>query len=70
MAPHRIPVSGYCSTEVIDPVTGSLDIGAMNRRRFGKIVAVIDRLEGARANIEAAGYMFESLFTTKDLGVA
>jgi orotate phosphoribosyltransferase len=35
-----------------------------------RIVAVIDRLEGARANIEAAGYQFESLFTTKDLGIA
>jgi orotate phosphoribosyltransferase len=35
-----------------------------------KIVGVIDRLEGARENIEAAGYVFESLFTTKDLGVA
>jgi orotate phosphoribosyltransferase len=35
-----------------------------------RIVAVIDRLEGARANIEGAGYTFESLFTTKDLGVA
>jgi len=37
--------------------------------KVDKIVAVIDRLEGARANIEAAGYTFESLFTTKDLGV-
>jgi len=35
-----------------------------------RIVAVIDRSEGARANIERAGYAFESLFTTKDLGVA
>ncbi len=34
-----------------------------------KIVGVIDRLEGARANIESAGYLFESLFTTKDLGI-
>ncbi len=34
------------------------------------IVGVIDRLEGARANIEGAGYVFESLFTTKDLGIA
>jgi orotate phosphoribosyltransferase len=34
-----------------------------------KIVGVIDRLEGARQNIEAAGYAFESLFTTKDLGL-
>ncbi len=34
-----------------------------------KIVGVIDRLEGARQNIEGAGYVFESLFTTKDLGI-
>ena len=34
-----------------------------------KIVGVIDRLEGARANIEAAGYVFDSLFTTRDLGI-
>lgn len=35
-----------------------------------KIVGIIDRLEGARANIESAGYVFESLFTTKDLGIS
>ena len=35
-----------------------------------RIISVIDRLEGARANIESAGYVFESLFTTRDLGVA
>ncbi|HLL90277.1 MAG TPA: orotate phosphoribosyltransferase [Tepidisphaeraceae bacterium] len=34
-----------------------------------KIIGVIDRLEGARANIEQAGYVFESLFTTEDLGI-
>jgi orotate phosphoribosyltransferase len=34
-----------------------------------KIVGVIDRLEGARQNIESAGYVFESLFTTRDLGI-
>ena len=34
-----------------------------------KIVAVIDRQEGARENIERAGYAFEALFTTEDLGV-
>lgn len=34
-----------------------------------KIVAVIDREEGARQNIESAGYKFEALFTTTDLGV-
>ena len=35
-----------------------------------RIVAVIDRLEGARENIERAGLVFESLFTSKDLGIA
>lgn len=38
--------------------------------KIEKIIAVIDRLEGARQNIESAGYSYESLFTTKDLGVA
>ena len=33
------------------------------------IIAVIDRCEGARENIEAAGFVFESLFTTADLGI-
>ncbi len=34
-----------------------------------KIISTIDRLEGARARIEEAGYAFESLFTRSDLGV-
>lgn len=34
-----------------------------------KIVAVIDRQEGARENIESAGYTFESLLTKADLGI-
>jgi orotate phosphoribosyltransferase len=34
-----------------------------------KIVAVIDRQEGARENIESAGYAFASLFTKADLGI-
>ena len=34
------------------------------------IIAVIDRCEGAKENIELAGYRFESLFTAKDLGIA
>ena len=34
-----------------------------------KIVAVIDREEGARENIEAAGFPFEALFTKGDLGM-
>jgi len=34
-----------------------------------KIVAVIDRLEGARANIESAGFELASLLTTADLNL-
>lgn len=34
-----------------------------------KIIATIDRQEGARENIEAAGYAFDALFTTEDLGI-
>jgi orotate phosphoribosyltransferase len=37
--------------------------------KIDRIVAVIDRLEGARENIEKAGYAYESLFTIKDLGL-
>lgn len=37
--------------------------------KIERIVAVIDREEGARENIEKAGYTFEALFTTTDLGV-
>jgi orotate phosphoribosyltransferase len=37
--------------------------------KIDRIVGVIDRLEGARQNIESAGFVFESLFTTKDLGI-
>jgi orotate phosphoribosyltransferase len=35
-----------------------------------KIVACIDRLEGAHKNITDAGYKVDSLFTTADLGLA
>ena len=34
-----------------------------------KIVCTIDRMEGARENIEAAGYKFEAILTRKDLGI-
>lgn len=36
---------------------------------ISKIIGTIDREEGARENIEAAGYTFEALFTKTDLGV-
>jgi len=33
------------------------------------IIATIDRQEGARENIEAAGFAFDALFTKSDLGI-
>ncbi len=33
------------------------------------IIAIVDRQEGARENIEGAGYRFDALFTTSDLGI-
>ena len=33
------------------------------------IISVIDRMEGARENIQAAGIAFDSLFTVQDLGI-
>jgi orotate phosphoribosyltransferase len=52
--------------QVLEAAKTLQDLGA----KVEKIVAVIDRLEGARENIEKAGFAFESLFTTKDLGIA
>jgi orotate phosphoribosyltransferase len=37
--------------------------------KIERIVAVIDRQEGARDNIQAAGFSFEALFTKADLGI-
>lgn len=37
--------------------------------RVEKIVAVIDRQEGARENIEGAGFVFDALMTRADLGI-
>lgn len=51
--------------QVLEAAKSLQDAGA----KISKIVAVIDRMEGARENIEKAGYIFEALFTTKDLGV-
>jgi orotate phosphoribosyltransferase len=35
-----------------------------------RIIATIDRMEGARENIEGRGIAFEALFTVNDLGVS
>lgn len=37
--------------------------------KIERIVAVIDRQEGGRENIEKAGYVFESILNKEDLGV-
>jgi len=42
---------------------------AQTGAQIPRIIATIDRLEGARENIEKAGYQFESLFTIEDLGL-
>lgn len=41
-----------------------------NGVKIDRILGTIDRMEGARENIEKGGYIFESLFTIKDLGIA
>ena len=51
--------------QVLEAAKTLQDLGA----KVERIVAVIDRLEGARDNIERAGLVFESLFTSKDLGI-
>ena len=51
--------------QVLEAVKTLQSLGA----KIEKIVAVIDRLEGARENIEKAGVAYESLFTSKDLGI-
>lgn len=33
------------------------------------VIATIDRLEGARENIERSGLLFDALFTKRDLGI-
>lgn len=51
--------------QVLEAAKTLTDLGAM----VVKIVAAIDRQEGARENIEGAGYAFASLLTKKDLGI-
>ena len=52
--------------QVLEAARSLKDAGA----KIDRIVAVIDRQEGARQNIESAGYIFEALFTTDDLGIS
>jgi orotate phosphoribosyltransferase len=52
--------------QVLEAAKSLKDAGA----KIDRIVAVIDRMEGARQAIESAGYVFDALFTTADLGIA
>jgi orotate phosphoribosyltransferase len=38
--------------------------------RVVKVIAMVDRLQGARENLEAEGYAFEAIFTIEELGVS
>ena len=51
--------------QVLEAAKVIADLGAKVQR----IVAVIDREEGARENIESAGFVFDSLFCKSDLGI-
>lgn len=51
--------------QVLEAAKLIVGIGA----KVERIVAVIDRQEGARENIEGAGFTFDSLFTKADLGI-
>ena len=42
---------------------------AASGARVLRVIATVDRLEGARENIEGQGIPFDSLFTVRDLGV-
>ncbi len=51
--------------QVLEAAKLITEIGA----KVERIVSVIDRQEGARENIESAGFVFESLLTKGDLGI-
>ncbi len=51
--------------QVLEAAKVIRDTGA----EVSKIVCVIDRKQGARENIESAGYTFESILTKDDLGI-
>jgi orotate phosphoribosyltransferase len=51
--------------QVLEAAKSLVEAGA----KVSEIIAVIDRQEGARENIEQAGFKFQSLFTKADLGI-
>jgi orotate phosphoribosyltransferase len=70
------PVSAGMSAVIVEDVvtSGGSALKAVEAvREFGlnvtKVMAVIDRLEGGREAIEAAGLQLETLVTVRDLGI-
>lgn len=51
--------------QALEAVASLREVGADVRA----VIATIDRLEGARGNVEKAGLYFDALFTKRDLGV-
>ncbi len=51
--------------QVIEAANSLTEAGA----KIKKIIAVIDRLEGARENINNAGFEFDAIFTKESLGI-
>ena len=51
--------------QVLEAAQVITDLGA----QVVTIMATIDRMEGARENVEQAGYTFDALFTVSDLGI-
>lgn len=70
------PVSPGMSAVIVEDVvtSGGSALKAVDAvRQFGlqvdRILAVVDRLEGGRETIEAAGLQLETLVTVRDLGI-
>lgn len=64
---HVLVVEDIATTggQVLEAAEAITEYGATVER----IVAVVDRLQGARENIERAGFAFEALFTSDELGI-
>ncbi len=56
---------GTTAGAALEAVQTLADAGAI----IAGIVFAIDRMEGARENVEAAGYQFDALLTRDDLGI-
>jgi hypothetical protein len=66
---HVIPTRGL-QVEELGPESSHIHYRCHSAgAKVAGILGVLDRQEGARENIESAGYKFEALFTTGDLGV-